>query len=626
MDVKSFSQSCEKNGYNQEEFSVALTIVKKYLKDKERAAGDSYFNHNLRVAQILIENNSEPQVIKASLLHGLLKIIKPEEIRDKFGEEIVKLLAGLEELNLIKLKNKQSDAEVLRKIILTTLNDSRVILLKLAFKLDNLQSIQHLSEKEQKRIAQDVIDIYGPLAYRLGIEKIRVKLEDLAFSVLNPRKFKEINNFLEESRDQREKNIEEAISVIKDIIGVKVKIENIKGRPKQIYSIYKKFKDRSIKLDQQHDLLGIRVIVPEIKDCYTLLGLLHENFEPLDDRLKDYIANPKPNFYRSLHTGIKLPSGRIAEIQIRTAEMHQFAEEGLAAHWRYKKFKSDEYFEKKISWLKSVMDMQRDNREQLERLKIDLFGDKIYCYTPKGDVKELPQGASILDFAFLVHEEIGSKCVGARVNGKFVPIKHKLNSGDVIEILTNKNQRPRRSWIKLVTSSRARQKIRKSLKVHENLPALYYKAWTPLLKDEQGILVQSEVFPKAVCVLAKCCNSLPGEEIIGILTKRKMISVHKSDCRVAEKEQNRWIPVQWKGAFNQKIKFFVNAEERSGLLADLLHTIANAGFEVKEAKAKLLDRRNAECSFKVIPKDLDHLQELVVRVNKVKGIRKIYFE
>jgi len=626
MDLKSFTQSCEKNGYNPEEFSVALTIAKKHLKDKERVAGDSYFNHNLRVANILIENNSEPQVIKTSLLHGLLKVLKPEELKEKFSEGIFKLLAGLEELNQIKIKNKQSDAEVLRKIILTTLNDSRVILLKLAFKLDNMQSIQYLSEKEQKRIAQDVIDIYGPLAYRLGIEKIRIKLEDLAFSVLNPRKFKEINNFLEESREQREKNIEEAITVIKDVIGVNVKIDNIKGRPKQIYSIYKKFRDRNIKLDQQHDLLGIRVIVPEIKDCYTLLGLLHENFEPLEDRLKDYIANPKPNFYRSLHTGIKLPSGKIAEIQIRTAEMHQFAEEGLAAHWRYKKFKSDEYFEKKISWLKSVMDMQRDNREQLERLKVDLFGDKIYCYTPKGDVKELPQGASILDFAFLVHEEIGSKCVGARVNGKFVPIKHRLNSGDVIEILTNKNQRPRRSWIKLVTSSRARQKIRKSLKVHESLPALYYKAWTPLLKDEQGILVQSEDFPKAVCVLAKCCNSLPGEEIIGILTKRKMISVHKEDCRVAEKEQNRWIPVQWKGAFNQKIKFFVNAEERSGLLADLLHTIANAGFEVKEAKAKLLDRRNAECSFKVIPKDLDHLQELVLRVNKVKGIRKIYFE
>lgn len=631
MDKASFLNFCKNSGYKQQDlnyFEKAFEFAESVLKDKKRLSGDTILEHNIRVAIILVENKSAPEIVVTGILHGLLKYEIEKEIKEKFPEEIVRLLKGVDQIEEIKSRNKKIEAEALRKILLTTLQDVRVIFIKLANKLDNLNSIDILPESEQKRIAEEVLEIYAPFAYRLGAEKIRTKLEDRAFRIINPRKYREIANFLEESRQEREESIKQAVNLIKQISKDKVNINYIKGRPKHIYSIYKKIKEKKIALHKLFDLLGIRVIVQKEKDCYTLLGLLHETFESIENRLKDYIANPKPNFYRSIHTAIKLPHGKIAEIQIRTPEMDEFAEEGLAAHWQYKGIKSEQKFEKKVAWLKGILDLQKssESKEFLETVKVDLFGDKIYCYTPKGDVKELPLRATLLDFAFLVHEEVGSKCVGGRVNGKFVPISHKLSAGDVVEVLTNKKQRPRRGWIKIVTSAKARQKIRKSLKTHEKLPALYFRKLKPLVKEERGILVHSEEFPKAECILAKCCQAIPGDSVVGIITKRKIISVHREDCKAALKEQNRWVPVHWKKTFNQKIKFFVEAKERSGLLADLLHTIATAGFEVKEAKAILVGADHARCSFLVIPKDLDHLKELIKRVKKVKSVYRIYFE
>jgi len=631
MDKKGFLEFCKSLNYNQKVinlFQKALEYADKYFSNKKRLAGDTFFDHSLRVGVILAKNKSEPEIVTAGILHSILIDVSAKEIEKEFGSEILALIQEVEEIKEIKSKRKGLKAEVLRKIIVTTLKDVRVIFIKLANKLDNLHSVGVFPKEEQKRIATEVLDIYAPLAYRLGLDKIRVELEDLAFHTLNLRKYDEIANFLEESREKREKGIEEAIAKIKEIAKGKVKIIKIKGRPKHIHSIYKKLLKKGIRLNELYDLLGIRIVAEKIKDCYILLGLLHENFTPLEGRLKDYIANPKPNFYRSIHTAVKLPNNKIAEIQIRTQEMNEFAEEGVAGHWRYKEIKSDQLFEKKVAWLRNILDLQKslENKEFLETVKVDLFGDKIYCYTPKGDVKELPTEATLLDFAFLVHEEIGSHAVGGRVNGKFVPLKKKLNSGDVVEILTNKKQRPRRSWIKIVTSARARQKIRKSLKKYEKLPALYFRKLKPTVKEEYGLLVMAEDFPKAVCNLAKCCRALPGEEIIGIITKKRMISVHKEDCKSARKEEKRWINVEWKETFNQKIKFYILAEERSGLLADLLHTIARAGFEIKEAKAKLIDLNSAECSFLVIPRDLEHLKELIRKINKIKGVRDIYFE
>jgi GTP diphosphokinase / guanosine-3',5'-bis(diphosphate) 3'-diphosphatase len=631
MKVKEFLFLCDNNQYteeNIEKFNQAITLISSDLSEKKRISGDSFFEHNLRVANILAENSSAVEVVLAGLLHGHLNNETKEVIKNTFSSEVISLIKEVEEIREIKQKNRKLEAEALRRILLTALTDMRVILIKLANKLDNLRTVEGLPKEEKERIANEVLEIYAPLAYRLGLEKIKIELEDLSFKIINSRKYGEIINFLKESNEQRQKNIVESIRVIKRVIGDRIKVVEIKGRPKHVYSIYRKIKKKKVRLNQLFDLFGIRIIVPEEKDCYSVLGLLHEVFDPLPGRLKDYIANPKPNLYRSIHTGLKLSGGRIAEVQIRTPEMNEMAEEGIAAHWRYKGMSSEQSFEKKISWLKGILDLQKegDNKAFLEAAKVDVFGDSIYCYTPKGDVKELPVGATILDFAYLVHEEVGNKTVGGRINGKFVSLKKEVVQGDVVEIVTNKNQRPRRSWIKIVKSAKARQKIRKSLKNYENLPAFHFRSFKPIMREEQGLLAESEEFPNASCVLAKCCQALPGEGVVGILTKRRIVSVHKDDCRLALKEQNRWVPVNWKNSFGQKIKFFVNAHERSGLLADLLHTIANAGFEVKEAKAKLIDLDHAQCNFLVIPRDLEHLKELVKRVTKVKGVMKVFFE
>ncbi len=627
MDKERFLEHCKGKDYSElqlKQLAQAAFFAEEKLKGKLRLNG-TVLEHNLRVAFILVDNNSSPEVVIAGLLHGLSG--HKEEITKLFGAEIWSLVQGAEDVKELKSKNKSLQAEALKKILLTTLSDVRVILVKLANKLDNLRTIEFLSPEEQHRIAQEVLDVYAPLAYRLGVEKIRVELEDLAFKVINPQKYAEINKYLHTSSEQREKDIAEAIESIQQLVKGKVSLLKIKGRSKHLYSIYKKMALRGVKLEAQYDLYGIRILVPEVKDCYALLGLLHENFEPLEGRLKDYITAPKPNFYRSIHTGLKLPNGKVIEIQIRTPEMDAFAEEGIAAHWKYKKVGSQEGFEKKVSWLREILNLKDGgDKEFLEAAKVDVFGDNIFCYTPKGDAKELPKGATVLDFAYTVHEEVGNHAAGGRVNGKFVPLRKELGKGDVVEVVTNKSQRPRRSWLKIVRSPSARQKIRKFLREVEKLPDLHYRLPKILTSEEQSIMVDSVEYPTALCLMAKCCSPLPGEEIVGIVTKRKLISVHKKECREVQKEEERWVGVKWKETFNQKIRFFVRALERSGLLADLLHTIASAKFEVNEAKAKLIGSGEMEGSFLVVPKDLEQVKELVRKVGKVKGVRKVYFE
>src|SRR3989344_594841 len=389
MDEDTFLKLAQSYDYKKEslaEFKKALDLIAPVLKPKCRIAGDTFFEHHLNVGIILMENKSSPEIVIAGLLHNALKFGLTEQVEKTFGKEIISLIEEVEEIKKIKSNNKSLEAQTLRKILLATLKDVRVIIIKLANKLDNLKTVNVLPELEQKRICEEVLEVYAPLAYRLGVEKIRVELENSAFRIINPRRYREIAIYLAESNEQREREISKAIELLKEIVAGKVPVIKIKGRPKHIYSIYRKMTQRGVKLQEQYDLLGLRVIVPEVKDCYTLLGLLHEKFTPLEGKLKDYIANPKPNFYRSLHTAIQLPNGRVAEVQIRTEEMDEFAEEGLAAHWRYKGIKADQSFEKKIAWLRGVLELQEkgENKEFLETAKVDVFGDKIYCYTPKG--------------------------------------------------------------------------------------------------------------------------------------------------------------------------------------------------------------------------------------------------
>jgi len=627
MNKEEFLSYCKTQKYTEAElFKLvqAVDLAQESLLGKKRLTGEPFYEHNLRVAEILAENNSPIEIVLAGLLHRLP--LSSNVIKDKFGAEVLALIQGIDEVREIKSKN--TEAEVLRKVLLTTLKDVRVIFIVLANKLDNLKSIEALPKEQQNKISQEVLDVYAPLANRLGLEKIRMQLENLAFKNLNPRKYREIENFLKESSENREKNIVKIIDLIKRLTQNKITLVKIKGRPKHIYSIYKKMTQRGVPLHEQFDLYGIRILVPTEKDCYTLLGLLHEKFEPIPGRLKDYIASPKPNLYQSIHTVIKTADGKMIEVQIRTPEMDEFAEEGVAAHWKYKKLKSDESFEKRVSWLKRILEVQKKegDKEFLESAKVDVFGDYIYCYTPKGMMKEMPVNSTLLDFAFAVHEQIGIHAIGGKINGKFVPLRTELINGAVVEIITNKNQRPHRSWLKIVKSPNSRQKIRKHLRDFEKLPDLRYTALKKSVSEEDGSLVSSVDYPTSICVLAKCCHALPGEDIIGIVTKRRVVSVHKIDCSAALKEEERWIKVKWKDTFNYKIRFAVRALERSGLLADLLHTVAQAGFEVKEAKAKLYGNGEMECFIAIIPRGLDHVKELVKRIMKLKGMKKIYFE
>jgi GTP diphosphokinase / guanosine-3',5'-bis(diphosphate) 3'-diphosphatase len=625
-----FFELCKEKEYSEKDiklFEKALFFMEDMFSEEPRLSGGTVAYHNLMVGKILAELSSSSEVVAAGLLHGLGKYKK--EIHQEFGKDILELINGVAQIREIKNKNKTLQAEAIKKILVTTMTDTRVITIKLANELENFRNIENLPKEKQQRLAEEALEIYAPLAYRLGSEKLRTQLENYSFKILNPRKYAEIENFLKASSHERERHVAEAIDLIKEAFSDKVHILKIKGRPKHIYSIYKKLAFRKVSLHEQADLFGIRIAVEDEKDCYTALAILHEKFHPIEGRLKDYIAAPKENGYRSIHTGLLLPNKREIEVQIRTVEMDEYAEEGIAAHWKYKGHKGDEKFEKRVGWLKAVLNLQKTegNKEFLEATRVDVFGDRIYCYTPKGDAKELPVGASVLDFAFNVHEHVGWTAIGGKVNGKFVALKYELHKGDVVEILTNKKQRPHRTWLKFVKTANARHKIRKALKEHEDLPAIHYKIPKAVLKEtDKAYLAESKDFANAACVLAKCCNPIPGDDITGIPTKKRVISVHLDNCKYALKDEDRWTKVYWKESFGQNIRFLINAQERSGLLADILNTIVTAGFEVKEAKAKLLGPQDMECSFLVVPRRLEELVEMIRRVKKLKGVRRITFE
>ena len=598
-------------GYDRNVLEKALKLTSS-LKQLRKSSG-TVAEHRIRVAEILVEHRAAQEMVVAALVYG----VDEELIARSIGNKILQFVKDIQSISTLKLRI--TEAEALRKVLLTTFKDPRVIAVKLATKLDNLRTIEGLPRAIQVMIAREVLDVYAPLANRLGMDLLKQQLEDAAFKVIYPEDFLRIQSYVEASNEQRKKIVESALERIKELAKGHVKLLAIKGRSKHLYSMFKKEKNRGISLRKQFDFYGVRVNVKTIKDCYVLLGLLHQHLEPMPGRLKDYIANPKSNLYQSLHTGVRLENGVLLEVQIRTLEMDELAEEGIAAHWKYKGVKADEDFEKRLGWLKSVLE------QDLDSSKVDVFGDRIYCYTPKGDVKELPREATLLDFAFTVHEEVGSKAVGGRVNGKFVPLKYKLHVGDVVEVLTHKNQRPRRGWIKLVSSAKARQRIRKYLKEYELLVPTWYRKLTLVKRDEAATLVKSEDLPNALCVLAKCCCALPGEEIVGIMTKKRLISVHRDDCKLVVDNKQRWVPVQWKKKFGAKLSFVVNAVMRQGVLADVLHTVVRAGFTVAEAKA-VPNGKDMRCQFLVVPRGLDDLVKLVIKVKKVQGVQKIFFE
>jgi len=606
------------------EFEKAMSFAQEILKGKKRLSGESYFEHNLGVGGILAEAKLFPEVVVAGLLYGLEDEVVPSEIQEKFGKDVADLVFGQIQLKVIREQTKCAEAEILRKVLLTTLKDIRIIFVKLADKLENLKTISVFPSERQKQIVGEVFEIYAPLANRLGVDFIRKKLEDRAFKIINPRKYRELENFLQESKQEREIFVEKFIEEIKKLLKGK-NILKIKGREKQIYSIYKKLQRTTLK--NQRDHFAIRIITKSAKDCYNVLGLIHENYEPLEGSLKDYISNPKPNGYQSLHTAIKTKKEKIVEVQIRTLEMDEISEEGSASHWSYKKLNSDFEFEKKTGWLKNVLDLPGVCKDSklMKNIKLNIFGNKIFCYSPKGKAIELPEKASLLDFAYSIHQEIGDKSVGGRINGIFSGLQKELNNGDVVEIITNKIQRPRRDWLKFVVSGRARSKIKRGLKRYENLPAPKKIPMKNREKEELENVVLCEEFPHANLILAKCCSPTPKDDIVGVMKTQRIFSVHKKDCPEIQRAKDKFVQVFWKETFNAPLKIHVQARDRSGILADILNTIISGGFIVKEAKIKSLEGGIAGCSFVVVPKELNEVVRMIERIKKVRGVRKIWF-
>lgn len=625
-----FFELCEKSNYSKKDinnFREAVEFAVENFKGEKRLSGEPVVFHNISIGIILVKSKISSGVVIAGLLYGLENKVLPSEVEKRFGKDVSDLVFGQNQLKVIQEKNKCAEAEILRKILLATLQDVRIIFVKLASKLDNLKTISVFPAKEQKEIAEEVLELYAPLANRFGLEKIKRQLEDEAFKTINPKKYKEIFDFLKESREEREIFVKKFVDKVRELIENKVNVLRIKGREKHIYSIYKKIVDRKVGLDEQKDHFAIRIIVKSVEDCYNALGILHENFEPVPETLKDFIASPKPNGYQSVHTVLKVFENKIVEVQIRTEEMNEAAEEGTSAHWQYKGLKSDEDFEKKTALLRSVLDLQNTckDKEVLKNIKLNLFGDRIYCYTPKGKAIEMPQGATLLDFAYYIHQEIGSHAVGGRVNGIFVSLNKKLNFGDVVEIVTNKHQRSRREWLKFVVSDKAISKIRQEIKKYENMPAPKKVSFIKEREEKFDSVVFSPEFPNINFSIARCCSPLPEEEIVAVMKFAKQFSVHSKNCSRLKETKNA-IPVFWKETFNKPLLIKVEASNRSGILADILHTIISGKFVVKEAKAKLIENEFSECSFVIMPRELQEVVKLIGRVKKVRGVRRVFLE
>lgn len=678
---------------------------------QQRASGEEYIQHPLSVAMILAELEMDVDTIAAALLHDVAEDthVKIEDIRAEFGPEIALLVDGVTKLSKLEFKTPlEEQAENFRKMFLAMAEDLRVIIIKLADRLHNMRTINHLDETRQKRIAQETLEIYAPLAHRLGMWRFKWELEDLAFKVLMPQQYHALAEGIARQRAEREALIEQVTATLREKLaelGIK---GDVQGRAKHFYSIYKKMQEQQKELKDIYDLIAVRVIVNTVRDCYAVLGAVHTLWKPIPGRFKDYIAMPKSNMYQSLHTTVIGPDGEPFEIQIRTWEMHRTAEYGIAAHWRYKEGKKgDKQLDEKLAWLRQVLDWQRelkDAREFMESLKIDLFDDEVFVFTPKGDVIDLPAGATPLDFAYQIHTDVGHHCVGVKVNGKLVPLDYELKNGDIVEILTSKQSSgPSLDWLNLVKTSTAKNKIRQFFKrqrreesiargkellekearrlgldfralteeaildevrkkLNLNTPedvfaAVGYGGVTPQLvvsKLKEELLRRTPVLElkrvvaeearrakpkpgqgvsvKGLCNVlvkfAKCCNPVPGDPIIGYITRGRGVSIHRVNCpnvMVYAKEPERLIEASWQAEpqFSLPVDIAVRGFDRPGLLSDVAAAVADLKSNILSARARTTAEGTAIIEMTVEIRNLAHLQQLITKISKVKDVLSV---
>ena len=672
-----------------------------------RRSGDPYLSHPMEVAAILTELRMDERAIAAGLLHDAIEDTQTTigEIRTLFGDEIADLVDGVTKLSKLPFSTREDrQAESFRKMVLAMAKDIRVIVIKLADRLHNMRTLDPLPEAKRCLIAKETLEIYAPLAHRLGMAKIKQELEDLSLRHLDPEAYRDLAVQIAKKREEREAQINEVITILKrKLTEVDIPCE-ITGRPKHFYSIHRKMREQEKTLDEIYDLTAVRVIASTLKDCYGALGIIHSLWKPIPGRFKDFIAVPKSNMYQSLHTTVIGPKGEPAEIQIRTEEMHRTAEEGIAVHWAYKEGKATlDETEKNFLWLRQMLDWGKDlkdSREFLDAVRIDLFPEEVYVFTPKGDVKALPRGATPIDFAFTIHTDIGLHCAGARINGRIVPLRYELRNGDIVEILRSETQHPSRDWLRFVKTSRARGRIRGWIKNQEwvrsivlgkelldreirklgkkssalvrleTLPqvlehyrvgseealhaAIGYGKISPrqavlkLLPAEQAQAIAEEESrqrkprPKAAVEgikiegvddilvhFAKCCHPLPGDEVIGFITRGRGVSIHIADCpnmgafRYDPERQTR---VYWdervKISHQVKIRVIV-AEDRPGLLAEISAAISSANANITQAEIKVTEEKRGLNTFVLEVLDLKQLQEAMQAIRRVRGVMRV---
>ena len=690
----------------------AFNLAEEAHKDQRRASGEPYIIHPLAVAQILADMKIDTKTITASLLHDVVEDTSYtlDDLKQLFGKEVAFLVDGVTKLSRLNYRTKEDQQlNSMRKMFLAMAKDVRVVVIKLADRLHNMRTLRYMRSDKQKRIAQETLEIIAPLAHRLGIFNIKWELEDLSFRYLEPDKYYDLVDQMKQKRHVREEIVNEAIDVLKKALDeAHIKCE-INGRPKHFYSIYKKMKKDNRDLSQVYDLFAVRVIVDTVKDCYGVLGIVHSLWKPLPYRFKDYIAMPKPNNYQSLHTTVIGTRGQPVEIQIRTWEMHHIAEYGIAAHWRYKEGNqtaTKNEFDEKMGWLRNLLEWQDTSnpKEFVNALKLDAFSDEVFVFSPRGDVIDLPQGAIPIDFAYRIHTDVGHRCVGAKINGKIVPLDYQLKNGDIVEIITSKVGKPSLDWLNIVGSSESRSKIRnwfkkenrednilkgaealereckrlghdwkalntagrlarvakqmnagseddlvaavgyggfavntvliKLLELHKkdvqkqeeksSLAAIEkLKPKKPVKSNGSGILVKGE--PGLLVRLAKCCSPVPGDPIIGFITRGRGVFVHRADCPNISNNQNdidRLIDVEWDygGNENFEVNMEIVAYDRTGIMADIMATLAEMKISVLSVNAKVNDTKNVTIHMGISIKDLAQFEFITTKIRRLKDV------
>lgn len=603
----------------------AYQFAKKAHGEQKRASGVPFIQHTLSTALILAEKKMDHETICAALLHDCVEDagVNIETLKKEFGEEIADIVEGVTKTKKVKFATKEEyTAENLRKVLLATSKDVRVMILKLADRLDNMRTLSSFNEEKQRRISQETLDIFAPIAHKLGMWNIKGELEDLALRYLNPEMYNKLKSMVNEKRVEREKKTHEIMIDLKQKLA-RMNIDiKIKGRAKYFYSIYKKMEEKDKPFEEIHDLIALRIIAKSISDSYHILDFIQKIFTPIPDRFKDYIKNPKKNGYQSIHIDVKTNDNKILEIQIRTIEMDYQAEEGIAAHWQYKQTERDKRFDRKIGWLKQILEWKSESKgkEFLEELKIDMFQDEIIVLTPQSDPIILPEGSTPVDFAYMVHTNIGNNCSKAEVNGKIVTLDYVLKSGDMCKIITQKNAVPNRSWLNFVKTSKAKSKIRAKLGIVSDKDPKAGRIGQEVDTIESNLVRYLIHDGKRNVKLSKCCNPQLNDNITGFVTKEGVLAIHKNDCQNLQiLDKTKIIPMKWKEEDNSIKTITINVKDRIGLIREILNVGIESNCPTLSINIKTV-KDNLLISLKVKTENEENLKMFIDKIAKINNV------